>query len=103
MTKPGFFRRKSTYIVGIPVLLLVLLVGGPFVYFNFIEGDAPKKLSFETTDSTPAKAAASGTSAGDVDGAWNVTTGSTVGYRVQETLFGQSNTAVVERPRSRAP
>lgn len=50
-TNPGFFRRKGTYLVGVPVLLVLLLVGGPFVYINFIEGDAPAKLSF-SSDST---------------------------------------------------
>lgn len=29
-----------------------------------------------------------------VDGTWNVTSGSSAGYRVKETLFGQSTTAV---------
>jgi len=29
-----------------------------------------------------------------VDGTWKVSSGSTAGYRIKETLFGQSNTAV---------
>jgi polyisoprenoid-binding protein YceI len=75
----------------------LLLVGGPFVYIHFIEGKAPAPLSL-TTDpsSTESQAAGDGTSGSraSVDGAWNITTGSQVGYRIKETLFGQSNTAV---------
>ena len=97
MTKPGFFRRKSTYLVGIPVLLVIVFVGGPFIYINFIEGDAPARLSIDSTKPTGAAKKASDAAAaatGSVDGTWKVvTTGSEVGYRVPETLFGQSTTA----------
>jgi polyisoprenoid-binding protein YceI len=80
------------------VLLVVGAVGGPFVYIHFIEGKAPAPLSVNTSPSSTASATPSGaspgaTSSGSIDGTWKVTSGSLVGYRVHETLFGQSNTA----------
>ena len=67
-------------------MLVAVVVGGPFVYFHFIEGPAPAPLHLSTV-----KPAGGGV---DVDGTWQVAPSSTVGYRVQEILFGQSNTAV---------
>ena len=95
VTKPGFFRRKSTYLIGVPVLLALLLVGGPFVYINFIEGDAPAKLSFSAASTSTTRAGTSGTSVpATVDGTWTISEGSKAGYRVKEVLFGQSTEAV---------
>jgi polyisoprenoid-binding protein YceI len=88
-------------------LLLVGVVGGPYVYIHFIEGKAPAPLSVNTSTSStasagspssPTSAAPSGSSSGStssssIDGTWKVGSGSVVGYRVNETLFGQSNTA----------
>jgi hypothetical protein len=81
------------------VAVAVLVVGGPFVYIHFIEGKAPSPLSLSTgTTVAPQSAAtgASGTSPGasTVVGKWDVSRGSIAGYRITETLFGQSNTAV---------
>jgi polyisoprenoid-binding protein YceI len=90
--KPSFFRRKSTYLVGIPVIVLLALVGGPFVYINFIRDDAPPPLSLDDATSSTARGSAS-TAPATLDGTWTVTDGTTVGYRVQEVLFGQSATA----------
>jgi polyisoprenoid-binding protein YceI len=67
-------------------VLIVLVVGGPFVYFHFIEGPAPAPLHLSTVKPSGAGV--------DVDGTWTVSANSTAGYRVQEILFGQSNTAV---------
>ena len=86
------------------VLLLVGVVGGPYVYIHFIEGKAAAPLSVNTSTSSTASAgtspsaSSSSTSSGSassssIDGTWKVGTGSVVGYRVNETLFGQSNTA----------
>lgn len=104
MTKPGFFRRKSTYFVGVPLLILIAVIAGPFVYIHFIEGPAPKKLSFDSVTTTTAKAGSktgstTTTSGADVssaslDGTWKIGRGTQVGYRVKEVLFGQNTTAV---------
>ncbi|HWD71409.1 MAG TPA: YceI family protein [Actinomycetota bacterium] len=84
------------------VLLVVAAVGGPYVYIHFVEGKAPAPLSVNTSTSPAAatsppasssSASSSETSSGSIDGTWNVGSGSVVGYRVHETLLGQSNTA----------
>ncbi len=93
-TPPGFFRRKSTYLVGVPVLLVLALVGGPFVYINFIEGDPPAKLHFSQKSTSSSRPGAATNAPATVDGTWKVSTGSQVGYRVKEELFGQSAEAV---------
>jgi polyisoprenoid-binding protein YceI len=86
------------------VTVVVLVVGGTYVYIHFIEGDPPAPLSVNTVTtkapsaSTGASTTAdpSGSSAGDpsVDGSWQPTGDSIVGYRVKERLFGQDATAV---------
>lgn len=89
--KRSFFRRKSTYFIGIPVILVILFVGGPFVYINFIEEDAPPPLRLSDATSSTRKGAT--TEPATLDGSWTVSTGTQVGYRVKEVLFGQSNEA----------
>jgi polyisoprenoid-binding protein YceI len=69
-------------------------VAGPYVYIHFVEGPAPKKLSFTTRTTRASATTAPGTATTTLDGAWKLTTGSEVGYRVGEVLFGQSTTAV---------
>ncbi|TMK87212.1 MAG: YceI family protein [Actinobacteria bacterium] len=84
------------------VVVAVAAVGGPFVYIHFIEGSAPPPLTLSspagtaTAGATPASGGAtvSGRSGDAADGTWNVSSGSVAGYRVNEVLFGQSNTAV---------
>jgi polyisoprenoid-binding protein YceI len=89
---------KLKWLIGALVAAAVLVVGGTFVYIHFIEDDAPPPLSFDTTD-TPADASAGTTATtvaaptGSVDGTWNATGDSIVGYRVNEVLFGQSHVA----------
>ena len=79
-------------VVGV-VVVLVLVVGGPFVYIHFIEGPAPAKLSLSTA-TTPSTASTPGKSGSvPLAGTWKISEGSSAGYRVKETLFGQSNTA----------
>jgi polyisoprenoid-binding protein YceI len=84
------------------VLLVVGVVGGPYVYIHFIEGKAPPPLSVDTSTSPAADVTSPAPSSGassspatssSIDGTWSVGSGSVVGYRVHETLLGQSNTA----------
>jgi polyisoprenoid-binding protein YceI len=67
------------------------VVGAPFVYFHFIEGPAPPAPSLDKTPTSKLKA---GESRAPLAGTWKVAKNSLVQYRVKETLFGQSNTAV---------
>jgi polyisoprenoid-binding protein YceI len=81
-------RRLAWWaVVGI-LVIAVLAVGVPFVYIHFIEGPAPPKLAL-----TPESPGAQLTT-GRIDGDWTVGSGSRAGYRVQEVLAGQPNTAV---------
>lgn len=67
-----------------------LLIGGPYIYFDLIEGKPPARLHLP-----PAAGVAAGpVSPGPVSGNWVVSTGSIAGYRVNELLFGQTHTAV---------
>lgn len=79
-------RHWKRWLLAGGVVLLVLVVGGPFVYFHFIEGPAPAPLHLSTVKRSGAGV--------DIDGTWAVGANSTAGYRVEEILFGQSNTAV---------
>jgi polyisoprenoid-binding protein YceI len=83
----GSWRRWL--VIGI-IAIAAGVVGGPFVYIHFIEGKAPAPLTLAA--STPSASASIRDSS--PDGTWTVATGSEVGYRVKEVLFGQSNEAV---------
>src|SRR5438105_8967448 len=80
-------RWKRWVLIGVTILL-VAVVGGPFAYIHLVEGKAPPPL---TLASPPTGSSSSATTP---DGTWKVATGSVVGYRVNEVLFGQSNVAV---------
>jgi polyisoprenoid-binding protein YceI len=79
-------RRWLRWAIAAVVVLVVLFVGGPFVYIHFIEGSAPPKLALPKHQADVASEPLSGTC--------HVADGSVVGYRVNEVLFGQNNTAV---------
>ena len=69
------------------VVVVVLAVGGPFFYIHVIEGSAPSKFSLSSLPG-------GGGPSVPLDGTWSISSGSQVGYRVTEVLFGQNNTAV---------
>jgi polyisoprenoid-binding protein YceI len=79
------------WIVAAAAIVVLIVVGGPFVYFHFIQSDPPPKLSLDTT---PVPSSVAGTNRAALAGTWKIATGSLVRYRVTETLFGQSGTAV---------
>jgi polyisoprenoid-binding protein YceI len=92
-------RKVLLLVIGVPLALVVAVVGGTWAYINVIRDEAPARLTL-TTSTTVAgvttTAGATGTSASSTspDGSWKVTSASTAGYRVKEVLFGQSATAV---------
>lgn len=101
MSARTLLRQRRTWLIGLPVLLLVLFVGGPWLYLNVIRDDPPERLSLDdapATTTTAGQASAGGD--GDVaaregiDGTWAVGEGSQAGYRVKEILFGQDAEAV---------
>ena len=87
--RSGRRGRGRIVLIG-AVLALVLAVGGPFVYINYVQGDAPERLGVATA-TTAGGTAAAGTS---LDGTWTVAGGSQAGYRVEEVLLGQNVEAV---------
>jgi polyisoprenoid-binding protein YceI len=83
---------KALLVAGV-VLLVALAVGGPYLYIHVIEGNQPAALSLRDVPSSTAPTAGA-PSIGSVNGTWTVSSGSQAGYRVHETLAGQSTTAV---------
>jgi len=91
-------RRWLWLVIGVPVALVVLVVGGTFVYIHFISPDPAPPLTFPAASSAGSGASTSlGASNDDpaptVEGTWTTTSGTKVQYRVKEVLFGQDNTA----------
>jgi len=93
-------RKPRTWFIAVPVVILLAVVVGPFVYFNFIQEDAPDPLTFDdiatattAADATATTAAPTGSGDTTIDGSWEVADGSTAGYRATEVLLGQTNEA----------
>ncbi len=108
--------RYWKWILGVIVAVAVAIPAGTWLYINVIEGDAPAPLTLDTASSgqvtttssvapststtaptaigatVPTTTAAPSESA--LSGTWHPTSGSVLGYRVKEVLFGQSNEAV---------
>jgi polyisoprenoid-binding protein YceI len=78
---------KRWLLAGI-ALVVVLGVGGPFVYIHFVEGKAPAPLTVSTASPVAAGAVV------PADGTWKAGQGSQAGYRVKEVLLGQNAVAV---------
>ncbi len=90
--------RWLRWVIAAVVVVAVLAVAGPYVFFHFIEGNGPAPLSLKASASASGSQSASAVStqgsSGAVAGSWTVGSGSRVGYRVNEVLGGQSHTAV---------
>src|SRR3954471_19841152 len=88
--------RRTKWLFIVPLALIALVIGGSWVYVNVIEGDPPDHLALETSAKESPQTTASENTAtgGSIDGTWAPSTGSQLGYRVKEVLFGQSTTAV---------
>jgi polyisoprenoid-binding protein YceI len=87
-------RHWLRWIISGVVAVVVLVVGGTYVFIHFIEGPAPAPLSLKSSASPSGSGAGQTTAAVPVAGTWAITSGSEVGYRVKEVLAGQSQTAV---------
>jgi polyisoprenoid-binding protein YceI len=105
--------RRTRWLVAVPVVLVALVVVGPWLYINVLRDDPPDRLSLDDATSTTTEADATstterttttepdtdpaapdGTDEPDLDGTWTVGEGSQVGYRIPEILFGQSTEGV---------
>lgn len=88
----GPIRRHWAWsVAGAVAIVVVLAVGGPFVYIHFISAKAPAQLAVPPTGSGSGPGSSAST---PLTGTWNAGSGSQAGYRVNEILFGQKNTAV---------
>jgi polyisoprenoid-binding protein YceI len=85
-------RRWIKWLIGGLVVVLLAVTLGPFIYIHFIEGDPPAKLEISSSPQS-AEIVPESQKVG-LAGAWVVGDGSQAGYRVNEVLFGQDNTAV---------
>lgn len=86
-------RHWVRWTIGAVAVVAAVVVGGPFLFFHVIDGAAPAPLRL-SDGSAPSAADGSPTNAQASGAVWKVADGSQAGYRVQETLFGQSHTAV---------
>jgi len=85
-------RRTRWIVFGLLALVLAPVVG-TFVYLNVFRSDPPERLSLDdvtTTTAEPGSEDPTDPAEGGIEGTWRVADGSVVGYRVEETLFGQS-------------
>jgi polyisoprenoid-binding protein YceI len=88
-------RRWAAWLAGAAVAVVVLAVGGTFLYIHVISGPTPAPLSLKQGSHTTGSRTPAGDSvATSVAGTWKTTSGSVVGYRVKEVLFGQNHVAV---------
>jgi polyisoprenoid-binding protein YceI len=91
------YRRLGVWVLGGVALLALVVFGGAWVYIHEIEGPAPAPLGLKSSSSPGANRSAAASVSGanaSVAGTWRVTSGSIVGYRVNEVLAGQSAVAV---------
>jgi polyisoprenoid-binding protein YceI len=87
-------RRWALWLVGAAAAVVILAVGGTFLYIHVISGPTPAPLGLKQAGSPADSATAGESAATPVAGTWNIAPGSVVGYRVKEVLFGQNHVAV---------
>ena len=90
-------RRWALWLAGAAAAVVVLVVGGTFLYLNVISGPAPAPLNLkpgQPSGRPSASPSVTGGSLTSLAGTWNAGSGSVVGYRVKEVLFGQNHVAV---------
>jgi polyisoprenoid-binding protein YceI len=80
-------KHWIAWLIGVVVVAVAGIVGGPYLYIHVFNGNEAAPLAISDTGSTASAAV-------PVDGTWKVGTGSQAGYRVHESLAGQSTTAV---------
>ena len=92
--RPGRPRRWAWWLLGAAGAVVVLAVGGTFLYIHVISGPTPAPLSLKPASRSSSPASAGESAATSVGGTWKIAAGSVVGYRVKEVLFGQNHVAV---------
>ena len=92
-------RRTITWVLGVLLVGAVVVTGGTWAYIELVRDDPPDRLTVgsggRAGDAFPAPGGArQGDDGTAVGGVWRVASGSQVGYRVKEVLFGQDTEAV---------
>jgi polyisoprenoid-binding protein YceI len=82
-------RKWVRWVVVAVVVAGTLAVAGPWVYFEYVQEDAPPRLELSPVTATTA----SGSTRVALAGTWRVGRGSRAGYRVKEVLLGRDNEA----------
>jgi polyisoprenoid-binding protein YceI len=97
-TRTGRFRRWKWWLAAAIVTIVGVTVVAPFVFIHFIEAAAPPPLSLGSSSPTASSASPSGAAAtqspASLSGTYAAASGSEAEYRVMESLFGQTATAV---------
>lgn len=89
-TAPGRSRRRRAWwTLGAVVLVVGVVVGGPWAYARFLAPVPPAPLVLEEEDEPATQQGPV-----DVDGPWTVGPGSQAGYRLDEILSGEPVTVV---------
>ncbi|MHB1535369.1 MAG: YceI family protein [Acidimicrobiales bacterium] len=88
-------RRRLVWLAQLVTIVAVFVVGGPFLFFHFVEGRSPGRLALPAAGGVKGRPLL----AGPLSGTWAVSAGSQAGYRVQEVLFGTHHTAVGRTPK----
>jgi polyisoprenoid-binding protein YceI len=91
----GRMRGWKRWVLVSSVVVIVVVVGGWFA-IDLIQGDSPPPLSIDdaTTTTVPGATTSPTSALASLDGTWKISSGSQAGYRVKETLLGNSGTAV---------
>jgi polyisoprenoid-binding protein YceI len=93
-TKTPPTGRWKRWLIGGVIAVVVLAVGGPFLYKQFVESGNPPALALPSAEPAPAPAPGPAPPAANLDGSWKVAPGSEAGYRVVQKAAGQSATTV---------
>jgi polyisoprenoid-binding protein YceI len=80
-------RHWRWWLAGAVAVIVVLAVGGPFLFNHVLSGTAPSRLGLPANNNRSASATVA------LPGTWAIGSGSEAGYRVNEVLFGQQHTA----------
>ena len=90
----GLIRQRWKLLLVVAIgLAAIAYVAIPYVYIHFINDPKPE-LTFANRDKELAKSGISALPASSTDGEWVIAQPSTAGYRVKETLNGQSTEGV---------
>ena len=99
MTIQSVLRKKSTWLIGIPILSIAVFGGGPYIYIHFIEGDPPAKLALAKVKTTKTATAASRS----LDGTWNATFTADLRSRATRRIATASSKVASWTPRITRP